>query len=126
MLLLLSAVMAHVIPAMIISRLRDMELRQPEERDPLPDAGDNANSQDGYKPTPIEVVATRIMLTRSKRLPPDLVDSIFDFAEYWAHSTNTLHYPSEQQDHLRITGSGASENKFLVSRSGAGPRCRLD
>ncbi|KAM4063711.1 Ankyrin repeat protein [Hirsutella rhossiliensis] len=105
--------MAHVIPAMLIRRLRDMELQQPEKRDPSPAAGDD-NSQGGYRPTPIDIVVTRIMLTRSKRLPPDLVDSIFDFAEYWAHSTSVVNYPSEHQDHLRIRGTGADENKFLL------------
>lgn len=113
-LLLLSVIMAHMIPATLIRRLRGMELPPPEKPNASPAAADD-DGQDAYKPTPIDIVVTRIMLTRSKRLPLDLVDSVFDFAEYWAHSASVIHYPSEQHGHLHIRGGSPQENSFMVS-----------
>ncbi|POR35469.1 Uncharacterized protein TPAR_04337 [Tolypocladium paradoxum] len=129
-LLLLSVVMAHIIPAMLIRRLRSMDLAVPDPEptpslaptpsleptpaDKTPADKTPAGGEDRYNPTPIDVVVTRIMLTRSKRLPPDLVDSILDFAEYWAHSTNAIYYNAEHRDHLRIVGSSQTENRFLI------------
>ncbi|EQL00426.1 hypothetical protein OCS_03867 [Ophiocordyceps sinensis CO18] len=84
--------MAHMIPATLIRRLRGMELPPPEKPNASPAAADD-DGQDAYKPTPIDIVVTRIMLTRSKRLPLDLVDSVFDFAEYWAHSASLRSLP---------------------------------
>lgn len=102
--------MANIIPALLIHRLRNMEDARSDEA-----RAEKAPADDGrYNPTPVDIVIARIMLTRAKSLPPDLVDSIFDYAEYWAHSTNAINYNSENRDHLRINGSSHIENKFLV------------
>jgi hypothetical protein len=110
----LSFVMAHIVPNLLLARLRQMPL--PIQREPPePQASNKSVADDGtYHPTPFDVVVVRIMLSRSVKLPPDLVDAIFDFAEYWARSTNVIDYQAEQQEPLRISGSSASENKFLV------------
>ncbi|KJZ75191.1 hypothetical protein HIM_05385 [Hirsutella minnesotensis 3608] len=104
--------MAHMIPDLLIRRLREMEL--PVDTDGVearPGDKTPAGCQDGaYRPTPIDIVVTRVMLTRSKGLPPDVVDDIFDMAEYWAHSTNAVNYQTEHQDHLRIS----QDSKFLL------------
>ncbi|ODA83173.1 hypothetical protein RJ55_01684 [Drechmeria coniospora] len=117
-LLLLSFIMAHIIPATLLHRLRSMET---DVYTPNPAPGDTAvpgdttpASDDGYNPTPIDIAVTRIMLVRSLRLPPDLVDAIFDFAEYWAHSTNAINYTTEHQDCLRVSGSSHLEDRFLL------------
>lgn len=75
---------------------------------------------DAYDPTPVDIVVVRTMMCRAKRLPPDIVDVIFDHAEYWAHSTNQIDYLEEHKSPLRITGSGKKENRFLVSVGGRG------
>lgn len=104
--------MAHIIPSLLIRRLRGIQL---EPEPPVSRPSDKTDAQDGvYKPTPIDIVVVRIMLTRSTKLPPDLVDSVFDYAEYWAHSTNAIDYQAETQDILRISGSSETEDKFLV------------
>ncbi len=126
--LLVSFVMAHFVPSLLIRRLQRMELPRPDDEgddnndnerraDDLPASPANKTpaNNDRYNPTPIDIAVTRIMLARSKRLPPDIVDAIFDFAEYWAHSTNAINFTTEHQDYLRISGSSQVETKFLVS-----------
>lgn len=62
-----------------------------------------------YEPSPIDVAVVRIMMSRSKSLPPDLVDVIFDYAEYWAHSVTTSARARSSN------GSTDNENLFVVS-----------
>ncbi|GJN69483.1 hypothetical protein ACCO45_002294 [Purpureocillium lilacinum] len=125
--LLVSFVMAHFVPSLLIRRLQRMELPRPDDEgddnndnerraDDLPASPANKTpaNNDRYNPTPIDIAVTRIMLARSKRLPPDIVDAIFDFAEYWAHSTNAINFTTEHQDYLRISGSSQVETKFLL------------
>lgn len=108
--------MAHIVPNMLLARLRQMPLLPQDREQPEPQPSDKTDTNDGlYHPTPIDIVVVRTMLTRSVKLPPDLVDAIFDYAEYWAHSTNVIDYQAEQQEPLRINGSSMSEDKFLVS-----------
>lgn len=60
-----------------------------------------------YHPSPIDITVVRIMLARSKKLPPDVVDFIFDQAEYWASTTASV---SSGQ----VIGTSSAENTFLV------------
>ncbi|PHH88683.1 hypothetical protein CDD83_7213 [Cordyceps sp. RAO-2017] len=111
-LLALSFIMAHLVPAALIRRLRDME--RPESPEVVPAETSPAADDDRFHPTPIDIAVMRIMLVRSKRLPPDLVDSIFDHAEYWAHSTTAVNYRSENHDRLHIRGTGPQQDRFLI------------
>ncbi|PNY27083.1 Uncharacterized protein TCAP_02987 [Tolypocladium capitatum] len=164
--------MAHIVPAMLIRRLRSMDLADPDTADPDtadpdtadpdtadpdtadpdtadpdpadpdqadpdpadpdqadPDLSDSSGSGlsdsdpepeptppgDGRRnPTPMDVVLTRTMLTRSKGLPQELVDAILDFAEYWVHSTNVINYIAEGRDPRRVVGTTETENQFLI------------
>ncbi|KAJ6447007.1 ankyrin repeat protein [Purpureocillium lavendulum] len=118
--LVASVIMAHFVPSLLIRRLQRMELPEPDEPErraddlPATPADKTPANNDRYHPSPIDIAVTRIMLVRSKRLPPDIVDAVFDFAEYWAHSTNAINFTTEHQDHLRISGSSEVENKFLL------------
>lgn len=67
-----------------------------------------------YKPSPTDVVVARTLLTRGRKLPPDLVDDIFDYAGYWAHSSNEIDYILEQNSPLRIAGRSKKEDHFLL------------
>lgn len=69
----------------------------------------------GYIPSPTEIVALRGSIARAKRLPADLVDEIFNHAEYWACSSNEMDYLKEHGDSLKINGRSSAEDKFLVS-----------
>lgn len=112
---LLSLIMAHITSNVLLHRFRQMNLPG-RPHSPHPRPSDKTDAGDGFhRPTPIDIIVARIMLTRSMRLPPELIDSIFDMAEYWAHSLNVIDYQAKQQDHRRINGSSRSEDSFLVS-----------
>ncbi|KAF9770668.1 hypothetical protein IL306_011741 [Fusarium sp. DS 682] len=98
--------MAQSIPQNVIHGLRTM-LSPGSQND-----NEMRSSPDGL--TPVDVVITRIMLTKGKKLPPGVVDVIFDFAEYWAHSSNEIDYIAEHSSPLRVNGQSPSENKFLL------------
>lgn len=70
---------------------------------------------DRYQPMPTEVAALRRLLMGAKQLPADIVDAIFDHAEYWVHSSNEIDYKKEIQNPLIITAGSRSEDKFLVT-----------
>lgn len=78
------------------------------------DDSEEKRENEPFDLSPIDVVVTRIMLTKGKKLPPSVVDVIFDFAEYWAHSSNEIDFVLQQQSPLRVNGGSASENRFLV------------
>lgn len=99
-------------PATIAERLSNMFLGNSSEG-PKGTGG-------AYDPSPIDIFVVRTILCRSKRLPPDIVDVIFDHAGYWAHSTNQIDYMEEHKNPLRITGTGKKENKFLVRSESSG------
>lgn len=68
-----------------------------------------------YEPTPLDICKVRALMVARIGLPEEIVDSIFDFAEYWAHSSNYIDYMEEHKDPLRIAGGCRLENRFLVS-----------
>ncbi|KAG5992287.1 hypothetical protein E4U54_003698 [Claviceps lovelessii] len=106
--------MAHITSNLLLHRFRRMNLSGPPQP-PDPQPSDKTDTEDGfYRPTPIDIIVAHIMLTRSKKLPPELVDAIFDMAEYWAHSINVIDYHAEKQDDLRIVGSSRLEDRFLL------------
>ncbi|PHH66628.1 hypothetical protein CDD81_6465 [Ophiocordyceps australis] len=99
------------IPTRLLSRLRRLHLAQPP-----PDPSDDDEAQGStssptshaYEPSPFDVVVTRVMLGRSMKLPPDLVDCIFDYAEYWAHSSSVV------QDIGIVRQNGRDPNQLLL------------
>jgi hypothetical protein len=96
------------IPSIIWSAMRALGLNEVTREDPVRHHIEDDNS---YEPSPVDIAVVRAMLYRAKKLPPDLIDAIFDFAEYWAHSTTQLH------ERVSIMGGSEDrENKFLVSR----------
>ncbi|KID73672.1 uncharacterized protein G6M90_00g002140 [Metarhizium brunneum] len=107
--------MAHIVPNLLLTRFRQMPFPPQNRETPEPRPSDKTDADDGtYHPTPIDIVVVRIMLIRSVKLPPDLVDAIFDYAEYWAHSTNAIDYRAEHQELLRISGACKNEDQFLL------------
>ncbi|KAK7433327.1 hypothetical protein QQZ08_000266 [Neonectria magnoliae] len=80
-----------------------------EKRDDGP-----SDAEGTYKPTPIDVVVVRVMLTRGIKLPPDVVDMVFDHAEYWPHSSNEIDFMAEHHDRLRVQGTSPNHDKFLL------------
>ncbi|KAF6837411.1 hypothetical protein CPLU01_03035 [Colletotrichum plurivorum] len=69
-----------------------------------------------YKPTPIDVIVVRVMLEKAAHLPPEVLDMVFDLAEYWPHSTAFVHYPVNRNDRssFSVRGSTQDENKLIL------------
>jgi len=67
-----------------------------------------------FNPTPGDINLVRVMMSRAKQLPPDVVDMIFDHAEYWAHSSNYIDFKDEHRQPLRVVGRSRMEDKFLL------------
>ncbi|RGP67921.1 hypothetical protein FSPOR_5582 [Fusarium sporotrichioides] len=102
--------MAQSIPQNVIHGLQSMlppldRLYDQNEKEP-------ASKKDDI--TPVDVVIARIMLTKGKKLPPDVVDMIFDFAEYWAHSSNEVDFKLQHQSPLTVNGGSPLQNKFVL------------
>ncbi len=109
----------RIIPANIINRLQALGLGQ------APDAaaGDESaaatdtphagrHNDDGhYDPSPIDVAVVRIMLARATTLPVDVVDGIFELAEYWVRTTTADDYTGNE---LSVS-SYSTQDRFLVS-----------
>lgn len=61
-----------------------------------------------YEPSVLDVVVAKIMLQQGLKLPPEVVLSILDFAEYWPHTSAVLNRS------LNATAGRPSQNLFVV------------
>lgn len=69
-----------------------------------------------YQPTAMEVIFVRAMLERALQLPPEIINSVIDHAEYWPHASTLIDYSSwPQTERVVHAGDPNSENVFLVS-----------
>ncbi|TDZ35950.1 hypothetical protein C8035_v008375 [Colletotrichum spinosum] len=74
-----------------------------------------SDSSARYKPTPVDVIVVRIMLEKATKLPPELLDLMFDQAEYWPHSESTFHRPyTNPRDCFCVIGGSSAENKLVL------------
>lgn len=72
-----------------------------------------------YEPSITDVLVTKAMLTKALSLPPEIVDTVVDLAEYWPHTTTASSF-----DESVVVARGNSrtrEDLFLVS-----PLCYRD
>ncbi|KAI0434832.1 hypothetical protein F5Y09DRAFT_294992 [Xylaria sp. FL1042] len=67
-----------------------------------------------HKPTPKECVEVKRTLAKATNFPPELVDIIMDFAEYWACSVASIDYSVTAQGELAIYGGREGEDQFLL------------
>ncbi len=98
-------------PAALMSQIGRMVSGRSSSSEPDPEKSPSVP----YEPLVIDIIVVRTMLVRRLRLPLDIIESILDYGEYWAHSTNSIDYMEEHKSPLRIMGSSQSEDKFLVS-----------
>lgn len=70
------------------------------------------------EPSAMDVVVVKMMLQQGLRLPPEVVLSILDFAEYWPHTTAVMDRP------LAVPSGRQRENRFIVSPCRAGALAR--
>lgn len=94
-----------------ISRLRD-SLLPANISDASPGRG--RDGRDDHIPTPTDIIQLRVALARKTRLPVDIIDEIFDHAEYWASSSVEVDYLLEQGECLRVRGRIGPENVFML------------
>lgn len=62
-----------------------------------------------FEPSTMDVVVTKMMLQQGLRLPPEVVLSVLDFAEYWPHSTALMDRA------VTVISGRERENRFTVS-----------
>ena len=56
--------------------------------------------QDGpFEPSPIDVLVLKAMIQKARVLPPEIVDSIVEFAEYWPCSHSYVDYRNPVTGH---------------------------
>lgn len=106
----------RIIPANIIGRLQALATGQPSEEtpgdQPQREHAGKHNDDGHYDPSPIDVAVVRIMLVKATKLPVDIVDGIFEQAEYWVRTTSRADYHARP---LRVSkGAGAVQDRFLV------------
>lgn len=81
----------------------------------VPDSADvNRDANGVYHPTPQDVAFTRALLSKGLGIPPDVIDMIFDEAEWWTRSINEVDFILEHQSQKLIVGSSPREDQFLV------------
>lgn len=119
---LISAIMVSMIPSSIVNLLRDLggndDPDHPDGNAPAEASGSanepSAEEENSYNPSPVDIGIVRIMLARAMKIPPTLIDEIFEHAEYWASSSNEVDFNLEHQAPMTISGSRQRENTFLL------------
>ncbi|KAF9879501.1 hypothetical protein CkaCkLH20_03044 [Colletotrichum karsti] len=110
--------LATIAVGAIIARAMSVNATLTEGQVPTGDdkSRDGGHKPGEYKPTPTDVIIVRIMLERAGNLPPELLDIIFDEAEYWPHSEGYIFQQVRTaRDALRVVGGTAQgENVLLV------------
>ncbi|CAJ2504378.1 Uu.00g117720.m01.CDS01 [Anthostomella pinea] len=87
----------------------------PLRRRPLiPTPQDPPVLQNGYEASPADCAEVKRTVSEATNFPPELVDIIMDFAEYWACSVTSIDYTVLPARHLAIRGARAGENKLLL------------
>ena len=85
--------------------------------------GDEGGRRNGVL-TPTDVVVVSFMLSKARRLPPDIVQVILDLAGYWAHSSSEVVFTEDPSARPAVVwGNTHMPNKFLVSCAVAVLRC---
>lgn len=75
-------------------------------------ATDQNTNSSPYEPGITDVLVVKAMLSKALALPPEIVDSITDLAEYWPHTTAERTYDTDTD--VMARGSGTAENVFMV------------
>ncbi|KAI1392513.1 uncharacterized protein F4822DRAFT_391285 [Hypoxylon trugodes] len=90
--------------------------RIPRRRNPLFRRRDVSppNFTTSYEITPEDALEVRDILSEDRNLPPELVDMILEYAEYWACSVAVLDCADRPDGRISIRGGGQGENQFLL------------
>ncbi|KAI1108726.1 hypothetical protein F5Y14DRAFT_435225 [Nemania sp. NC0429] len=66
------------------------------------------------EPSPKECAEVKRLLVKASNFPPELVDIVMDFAEYWACSVTSIDYSVTANNYLAIHGGVDREDKFIL------------
>ncbi|KAI2639409.1 hypothetical protein GGS21DRAFT_538133 [Xylaria nigripes] len=69
---------------------------------------------DACGPTPGDCVEVKSILAKATLFPPEVVDIVMDFAEYWACSVASIDFSMTASGCREIYGSSANENQFIL------------
>lgn len=68
-----------------------------------------------FQPGVVDVVVVKAMMGKSLSLPPEILDIIIDYAEYWACTEASIAFTSANRPRINGSGRGVgSENKLLI------------
>ncbi|KXX73252.1 hypothetical protein MMYC01_209905 [Madurella mycetomatis] len=77
-----------------------------------------------YEPSITDVLVVKAMLSKALALPPEIVNTITDLAEYWPHTTAERTYNASTD--VMARGSGMAEDVFMLRSAPLGLRnCSL-
>ncbi|KAI0419019.1 hypothetical protein F5X98DRAFT_335883 [Xylaria grammica] len=90
-----------------------------QRRNPL---NNRSSNQDGpppelktvHKPTPKECTEVKGIIGKATNFPPEIVDIVMDFAEYWACSVSSIDYSVTSSKQHSIRGGTENENALLL------------
>ncbi|EGX90207.1 hypothetical protein CCM_06626 [Cordyceps militaris CM01] len=108
----------RIIPANIINLVQAIDAglpldvqKQDRSADAPPTPFTGQHNDDGhYDPSPIDVAVVRIMLAKATKLPIDVVDGIFELAEYWVRTTTAADITGNEMS----ISSHFIQDKFLL------------
>ncbi|KAI1506045.1 hypothetical protein F5X99DRAFT_366963 [Biscogniauxia marginata] len=67
-----------------------------------------------YERSPVDCLEVKRVVAKATSFPPELVDIIMDFAEYWACSVSSIDYTQLRARRHTITGGRPSEDEMLL------------
>ncbi|KAI1337144.1 hypothetical protein F5Y15DRAFT_391551 [Xylariaceae sp. FL0016] len=67
-----------------------------------------------YEPSSSDCGDVKRTIARASQFPPEIVDMIMDFAEYWTCSTASIDYTVLASGHYTIRSGSDRENQFLL------------
>ncbi|KAI1634746.1 hypothetical protein F4809DRAFT_617030 [Biscogniauxia mediterranea] len=80
-----------------------------------PQSPESAALTNEYETSPSDCVETKRILAKASGFPPEIVDIVMDFAEYWVCSVSTIDYTRFRSGHHTITGGRSpTENEMLL------------
>lgn len=68
-----------------------------------------------HEPTPKDCIKVKNIIAKASNFPPEVVDIVMDFAEYWACSVASIDYTVTASRCHTIHGGRSNENQLLVS-----------
>lgn len=67
-----------------------------------------------FEPRAIDVAIVKVMLSKGMKVPPEIVDIIVDYAEYWARTTVSMDFKGANAVRIRGSRRDSEEDKLLL------------